>query len=263
MTTAGNIQGGNLNTTLTQLANFSASSGGAGSTGGSLTLTSDVTNLYKTIIMMYNDGNVYFDNFQSQGTFWFRQFLTGIGISYLLGLNSTNLTLGSNIGLVANDVYSASLATANNIATANNVGIAGACSIGSLSCLNNINCDSIQVNSNCQYNNKTIGYLTCNNFIYETTPPITFIPLTKSILSLAKLQTYCGSINLSDLFYNYSAQIYLYLYPTYKYVMLDADSNVIFIADNTTGTDIQYILINVTINTLSQIIIYNNNIPIL
>lgn len=221
----------------------------------------NTANSYYSNIFTYYDGNTYLDNFQSGGTFWFREYLTGIGIKYILGVNSTNITLG--VPLVGTDVYSTSLATSNNIATANNVGIASSCSVGSLSCLNNINCDSIQVNSNCQYNYKTIGYLTCRNFVYETAPPISFIPLTKSILSLAKLQTYCGSIDLSDLFYNYSAEIYLYLYPTYKYVMLDADSNIIFIADNTTGTDIQYILINVTINTLSQIIIYNNNIPIL
>ena len=251
-----------LNTTLTQLANYSISSGGIGSPAGSLTLTSDTSNNYKSVIMTYPDGNTYFDNWQNGGIFHFREQIAGVSTKYLFDLNSANATF--SVPLVATDVYSTSLATQNNIATANNVGIASTASIGSLHVLNNVNCDSINVNSNCQYNYKTIGYITCRNFVYETAPPISdMIPLTKSILSLAKLQTYCGIINLSDLLFNYSPDVYLYLYPSYNLVMLDSVNNVIWSSDNTLGTDILYIQINVLVSDLTQIIIYNNNLPIL
>ena len=79
----------------------------------------NTTNSYYSNIFTYQDGNTYFDNFQNGGTFWFRQYLTGIGITYLFGVNSTNISVGvpfsGNVAFSGNPkITSTILATTDN-----------------------------------------------------------------------------------------------------------------------------------------------------
>jgi hypothetical protein len=124
------------------------------------------------------------------------------------------------------------------------------CSCGALDVLTSINTDSIQVNSNCQFNYKMIGYIISSTY--------SMIPLCKSIFNPS---TYCsGSINLITLLN--SSGLFLYLFPTYQIVMYDSTQTIIWTIDNTNGTDILYISIPI-ITDLNKIIIYNNYLPIL
>jgi hypothetical protein len=189
------------------------------------------------------------------------------GIQGPTGIQGTQGTIGptgpagsSSSFNSSSDIYCNSIDVSGNIATGNNIGIGNICSVGALDCLTSIYCDDIKVNYTCNYNFKNIGYFTSFS-LQNSTPPLPFIPLCKSIFNPSQ---YCsGSIDLSNILLNFPPNIYLYLYPSYKIVMYDNLGCIIYTLDNTTGTDI---IINQILNSLvnvTTILIYCNNLPIL
>jgi hypothetical protein len=177
-----------------------------------------------------------------------------------LQTNTTNQTYSNGTTTFLTDIFCNTLDISQNVAVGNNLGVGSICSVGALDCLTSVNCDSIQVNTSCQYNFKTVGYIT-SFFLQDLTPPVPFIPLCKSIFTPTQ---YCsGSIDLADILFQLPPNIYVYLYPGYKIVIYDDVGCIIYSLDNTTGTDI---IINKIVNTLinvSKILIYCNNLPIL
>jgi hypothetical protein len=115
------------------------------------------------------------------------------------------------------------------------------------------------VNKSCQFNFQNVGFITCPYFQSNNLPP--FIPLCKSVTNPT---LYCsGSFDLTDIFYNYPPNVYIYLYPTYKMNIYDVYATLIYTLDNTNGNDILYSnLVNSLVNVKS-IILYCNNFPIL
>jgi hypothetical protein len=176
-------------------------------------------------------------------------------------VNSLN-NFAPSVLSISSNVYVNSVTTKGNIATGNNIGVGNICSVGALDCLTSVNCDSIKVNNGCDYNFKTIGYITVNTNNLTFSPLLTFVPLCKSILNPA---SYCGSINLVNLLYDsYAYSLYIYLYPTYKMVVYNIHSKICYTLDNTNGGDIVYVsLENEVFDSVQSIIFYCNNIPIL
>ena len=163
-----------------------------------------------------------------------------------------NLYVGGEIDFSGNLVTN--LFASKDIAT-ENIGVGNICSVGILDCLTSINCDTIQINTNAQYNFKIIGY-------FINAGSYSMIPLCKTILNPT---TYCNDginngINLTQLLQDY--QVNLFLFPIYKIVMYNLYGSIIWIYDNTYGNNIIFTTIP-KITNLNKIIIYNNNIPIL
>ena len=163
-----------------------------------------------------------------------------------------NLHVGGEIDFSGNLV--SNLFASKDIAT-ENIGVSNICSVGILDCLTSINCDTIQINTNAQYNFKIIGY-------FINAGSYSMIPLCKTILNTT---TYCNDgtnngINLTQLLND--NEINLFLFPTYKIVMYNSNGLIIWKYDNTYGDNIILTTIS-KITNLNKIIIYNNNIPIL
>jgi hypothetical protein len=177
-----------------------------------------------------------------------------------LQTNTTNQTYFNGTTTFLTDIFCNTLDISQNVAVGNNLGVGSICSVGALDCLTSINCDSIQINSTCQYNFKTVGYFT-SFFLQDFTPPIPFIPLCKSIFSPS--QHCSGSIDLASILFDLPPNIYLYLYPSYKIVIYDDVGCIIYSLDNTSGNDIVINQILDTLTNVTSILIYCNNLPIL
>ena len=164
-------------------------------------------------------------------------------------IDSTGTTQDIGTMAVQNDIVSGTVGS--NI-----------CSCGSLDVLGTINCDTVLVNSSCQYNFKTVGYITSFSLANFNSGqfPLPFIPLCKSILDPT---LYCSrNINLFDIFNQLVPNVYIYLYPSYK-LDIYINQTIIYTLDNTNGTDITLGFIQNQLLNITSIMIYCNNIPIL
>ena len=140
------------------------------------------------------------------------------------------------------------IASTVNLAVGNDLLVSGVSNLANLSVLNSISCNNLNVRSSAQYDFKIVGYLRASGFI----------PICKTIQSTSN---FCnGAFNLNTILLG--SGVTLFLLPTYKVVMYNANGLIVYTADNTSGNDIGYYNVTGQINVY-QILIYNNNILIL
>ena len=168
-----------------------------------------------------------------------------------LQTKTTNQSYVNNCTSFTGELQVNDIASSVNAGVGKDLLVAGVSNLANLQVLNNITCGGLNTLGSVQYNFKMVGYLT-NAGSYG------MIPLCKTIQSTSG---FCnGSVNLNTLLLG--SGIILFLFPTYKIVMYDLAGFIIYIADNTNGSDIGYYSIPSGLN-VNQIFIYNNYVVIL
>ena len=168
-----------------------------------------------------------------------------------LQTKTTNQSYVNNCTSFTGELQANDVASSVNAGVGKDLLVAGVSNLANLQVLNNISCGGLSTLGSVQYNFKMVGYLT-NVGSYG------MIPLCKTIHSTSG---FCnGSVNLNTLLLG--SGIILFLFPTNKIVMYDPAGFIIYIADNTNGSDIGYYSIPSGIN-INQIFIYNNYVLVL
>jgi len=168
--------------------------------------------------------------------------------SSITSLQTTNQSFSNNVTSLSGETQVNDIASTINLAVGNDLLVSGVSNLANLSVLNSISCNNLNVRSSAQYDFKIVGYLRASDFI----------PICKTIQSTSN---FCnGAFNLNTILLG--SGVTLFLLPTYKVVMYNANGLILYTADNTLGNDMGYYNVSGQIN-VTQIFIYNNNILIL